>query len=646
MQELNEVYENLKHAVLANARISLPIQLRLLPEALHEVAVLTAHPNISSSTSITLPAAMDWSDDSSMFWKLLWSQTKLQSLQFSDRGVNGSKHTPPSPSNSFFQCVGTLTNLQFVSVAGLQLGVSCTARLLSVLTPSSLHHLNVSANNLGSCTQELLEALSCLTALQSLDMSHNPLQGSSSAPLGPSIAHMKALVSLNLSECEFDANSSSELGTHLSHCTNLRELKYSRNMSSVGLIKGLSNLSVEVLELGSCQGLESFLKCESLPFADLASHIAELTSLREFRLLDFRALCDDLMAFAEHITTLSRLETLHLTTYTINDVSAACIGIMISHCPELQTLHVHEVEISYPRHITSEGTTFFISHLLNATQLRHLNLVNIPLKEDGQGALFPRLETFSQLKTLNLRDTVGNYEAEGLQDISPYLSKLSSLQHLTLDRHSLFEDDRDSITAAVGRLVGLRSLRIALDAVEDRFENLRRDAAIQSLAPQLPKLVGLTSLDLGEWGGLRDTGATALVKHLGALTGLRNLNLSETMIGDFSMAVLAPTIAELTALECLNLSNNNFSCDGVNSLVSHITNVTSLRVLDLCDNINIKGRGAELLAHCIRVLRVFQYLRVSEELAKAEGLVSCPYVSLKVLCQVRHKDRDRQNLVD
>lgn len=77
LQELCELPRHQQEAVLGSSQLPLPLQVRLLPEAVHEAALHAAHPSIANTSYISPTYAWDCSEQSSSFWQVLGRQTQL-----------------------------------------------------------------------------------------------------------------------------------------------------------------------------------------------------------------------------------------------------------------------------------------------------------------------------------------------------------------------------------------------------------------------------------------------------------------------------------------------------------------------------------------------------------------------------------------
>ena len=107
----------------------------------------------------------------------------------------------------------------------------------------------------------------------------------------------------------------------------------------------------------------------------------------------------------------------------------------------------------------------------------------------------------------------------------------------------------------------------------------------KSLAPHLATLASLHELRVVR-NGIEGEGAKALAPHLATLTSLQKLDLNRNSIGDEGAKGLAPHIATLTSLQELLLGYNGIGDKGVKALARHLATLTSLKDLYL-DKSNI-----------------------------------------------------------
>jgi Leucine Rich repeat len=180
-------------------------------------------------------------------------------------------------------------------------------------------------------------------------------------------------------------------------------------------------------------------------------------------------------------------------------------------------------------------------------QLRHTKTIrSLELRETAvTGPGLEVLGELAHLESLVLLDR--DIGPEGLEHLAP-LSKLALLE--------LSGPIEDPSMKGLGKLVGLRTLRLSHPQIDDR------------IAPELATLVRLEWLDLGGTA-ITDEGLVALT----GLTQLKTLHLHHTRITNRGLAHLA----KLTALEELTLH----STDVVDEGVGHLAALGQLQTLRL-----------------------------------------------------------------
>lgn len=123
----------------------------------------------------------------------------------------------------------------------------------------------------------------------------------------------RSLRSLDLSHCELTADGSSLLGRHLSKCTQLTSLSILESICSEQCIRSLQSCSLEHLSVGAL--------CVAADLEGLAPHIAKLSDLQSLHALFLEDENATTVEFRDPVRTLSRLRTLHLTSYNLQCIS-------------------------------------------------------------------------------------------------------------------------------------------------------------------------------------------------------------------------------------------------------------------------------------------------------------------------------------
>lgn len=195
------------------------------------------------------------------------------------------------------------------------------------------------------------------------------------------------------------------------------------------------------------------------------------------------------------------------------------------------------------------------------------------------------------------------------QTLAPILSSMEPLAHLAARSVGLCAADVPALSAAVAHHAPhLRSLDIS--------DNPIGATGAAALAPVLSHLAHLTSLDISGCAITARRAPRALAPALGAMPGLRRLDLSRNNLSDMGVRVLCPVLWKLTSLEELRLAGNGLAHSPAD-LAAVVARMRVLRLLDVSNN-----RAAWLAAACL--VGAAARLPCLEELDLSRVRLPCP----------------------
>lgn len=626
MQELRDLPENLLYAVLASSQVPLLLQLHVLPEDLHQAALLAAFPSITATSSITVPFTWDTACYHSIFWDLLAQERHLKRFSCSL-----SKF--PQRSDALVECVAKFQGLVSLHLANLMLGNDLAVHLLSSLTcQGSLEHLDLSGNCLKfmfddeeQAAKDFTQALANLKALRSLNLSGNPLKDKFFVHLACYRSQFTGLQSLNVSSCIIHQLGVNALSRVVSSCTALRDFRATNMRGSVDLIQSLTNCpKLQHLQLPEI--VWSSKDHISIP-ANAALHagnrtgfpvaariIATLTGLQALQLPYKKLTARDFQAIADHMTSLTALRTLTAYTTGVTDAGTAALKAFVSHLPSFEEVHIMDDNSGTTEKWIHEACMRAKSYKTPASLLG-VHLSDLMLHYDGRSASAYRvLQCPMALKTLSVGDIVyGEGAALALAAQIGRIQSLQSLQHLHLNSLSLGDKAMQTLAGSIGRMRSLETL--------DLGKNPFTLPGMVAVASQLANLKCLRALHLSKcFIGVSE--AKALVEHFSCLSDLRTLELRYSL-HDEAAIVLAPALDELRALESLDLSHNNLTCRALEHLIVYVTRLQALQLLNLRFNC-IEERGFRVLERCVRALPSLRALLIEQS---EDSVNSIPEIS-------------------
>lgn len=610
-QGLCQLPSDLQQEVLAASQVPLLIQLYLLPAPLHSAALHATHPSIHSTSYISVPFGWGHSKHSSAFWKVLAQESSLKTLHcFPTARKRRKVQIPPPILDLFTATARRLTNLESLSISGLSLGGLSVSKLLSVMSPRNLQHLDISDNDIcrQAGAQSLMQPLAKLTALSSLNLAQNSLKDDGFHAIGDALSQLTLLQYLNLSCCDISELGSDDVSSHVSPCTSLKELRYSGNVASGRLMTFLCGLSaLECLHAGSSM-------------IHLAPYVGKLTQLQELNVECTQCSHDaQWYEISAQITKLTNLRVFHASVHQVSPQGIPALAKLLAALPDLEDVSFSDSE-TY-RHATA--SVELAQALSKASRLSHITLSNFGVGPDVAQAVTDSLQALPELRGVTLQDI--HTDLGDLEPLETLLQHMTHLQHLKLTDICCGQvglPDYPAPARQVGALTALQTLCLSgLTLYND---------SVRDLASQFSNLGCLKHLSLsGTY--LRESGARTIAQYLGSLTELETLILKRTSPEDAGVAAIAAALAKLTALKHLDLCENFLTCAGASSFTLFLTKLVNLQTLDVATN-QIRDLGGGGLADCIGLLPNLTAVYVQRNRIQFEEELEClPYVSCVML---------------
>ena len=189
-----------------------------------------------------------------------------------------------------------------------------------------------------------------------------------------------------------------------------------------------------------------------------------------------------------------------------------------------------------------------------SNSLQHLDLSDNTMGAEGVASLEPALKDLvNSLRHLKLGgNSMGD---EGAAVLAPVLRSLTNLQHLDLGENGMGWEGAAALAPAVKSLRSMLHLDLG-----GNFGCEEEAEGIAIMAPAIKALYSLQHLDVSNTGlGYAAGGAAVLAPALGALRNLKHLNLRSNDLGVVGIIALLTPALDLFSLRHLDLSENGLA---------------------------------------------------------------------------------------
>ncbi|KAI0217829.1 hypothetical protein LSAT2_030431 [Lamellibrachia satsuma] len=354
---------------------------------------------------------------------------------------------------------------------------------------------------------------------------------------------MTALQTLSLSGCQLSGAGTKALANALHHLPQLIDLRLDGNRlddpTTVQVLADnvLKMTTLQTLSLKGCKlsGAGAYTLAAAL------QHLPLLTKLK----LDSNTFDDSStgVALAGNVSKMTALETLGLNGCKLSGASTKALAIALHQLPQLRKARLDSNLFGDPS--TGQALVDAISKM---TALQELSLNGCKLSGTEVNTLAVALCHLPELIQLSL-DSNQFIDPTTGQDLANSLSKMTALQHLSLNGCKLSGAGAEAVAVALHQLPQLTKLK--LDS--NRFDN---PITIGSLAASVSKMTALQQLSLNgcQLSGAGTKALADALHHLPQLTQLMfdNNNLSDPTTGQ----TLVDSVSKMTSLRTLRYDEN------------------------------------------------------------------------------------------
>ncbi|CAG9325106.1 unnamed protein product [Blepharisma stoltei] len=217
---------------------------------------------------------------------------------------------------------------------------------------------------------------------------------------------------LNLDNCQLLEGSCEVIATSLIDMISLKELNLSRNR--------IGDKAADILSLS----------------------LSKLTKLEKLMLENIGIGTESVILISTSLLTLINLKELNLSQNRLGNQGARALANTFSYIPKLELLDIHNTEIG------AKGAAFIGFEIYKLTKLKVLNIGENKLFSSGISAIISSLPKSIQI--LNFEQT--GLDSHCLSESCEYLSRLSSLTDLYLDRNNISSEGSASIIRILSSL--------------------------------------------------------------------------------------------------------------------------------------------------------------------------------------------------
>ena len=465
---------------------------------------------------------------------------------------------------------------QITSLKVLDLGKSnihketCNELALAIDSNRHLENLSLQDNALCSSVTTVLQRLSKLSSLETLDLQGNQLNENTAELLASVISNNNVLKSLNLCNNSI-GKGALQIAKALRHITSLRLLNLGDNM----LIKEV------------CNELAYAIKC-NINIESLYLHDNKLQSFA--------------LVILQSLSTITTLRVLNMNNNQIGEKGGDALASVIKSNTGLKELYFSGNNL--------QRSVIKISKALQTiSTIESLDLSNNNLTNEVGIELAAAIQSNSFLKQLHLQN---NNLQSSIGFISQALDKLSTLKSLVLNNNQLTEKHGESLRSVIKNNASLETLflgnnNIGLGAMKivEALQNIKSLKMLDFSNINLPKelthqlataikssnyleLLAFTSNNL-------QASAIIILQSLSHITTLKVIHMNDNQIGEKGGEELASVIKSNTRLIELQFGSNHLQKSAIH-ISEALQTISYLESLDLSNNNLPEGIGRKLAA--------------------------------------------------
>ena len=407
--------------------------------------------------------------------------------------------------------------------------------IASILRHHQLIYLDMTSTYINDqCTKDLAGALSGLTSLQKLNLSHCKLHNESMLAICKALTRIKCLSHLNLSGNNITSESAKVLAKSIVINIDMQHIElYNCNLSEEGIIAILTSLkeNLNLIKLDLSANMINDEACK---------HVAAVVS-----------------------------SNISMTSLSLRECSLQHTELSIITDALANSLLFKEFDFSY--NTFSEENCNDIAHAIKLNKnVRYLNMSNCELKEEGMLPVSIALSETECLKFLNLSDN--QISDSAARHIAVALCKNAKLEFLSLSKCVISGEGFNSIVKSMTETQNLKHLDVSFIQITDQ--------AALCIATLIETNRQLEHLNFSHCG-LQENELIIIMKAVNKSEMIKYLNVSSNSITVGVANEIATFISKNSSLEHLYLSNCKFNEEGLLTIAKEIK---LLRTFDISLN--------------------------------------------------------------
>ena len=500
---------------------------------------------------------------------------------------------------------------------------------LVISNNSGLKGLYLGNNKLGNGVGKILAALSCISTLETLDLSRNDISAEMATELATVIERNPSLVDLRLNGNRLMSSGIITVAKSLSNISTLRKLNIGNNLitkeavAAIRLVltdnKGLEELHLGYNQLGlDMKNLITYFKGTTFSKAlMLSKHDDKLDVLVDNGLssipsdgscsLDKLSLANnDLRIYGATILQsfcmITTLTEMNLSGNFMPQEVAVDLAALIRNNHSLKVLDLSDNKLH------TNGAVTVLQSLIELSTLKVLNFANNKITHKAADAIASVIVHNVKMEKLLLQS---NFLGAGVKQIANALKNISSLKKLILNNNYIPESVAEDIAGAILSNDSLCVLEL--------MGNALKASGIVKISQALCNIKTVKLLNIAA-NKITEEATDAVSLAISSNSELEELNLCNNKLKVGALKVLA-ALKNLSTLKVLNLNNNDMSAEVSTELASVIASNSSLEDLGLSGNW-LTTNGIILIMKSLNEVMTLKRLSIQHNLITEEAVDS------------------------
>ena len=325
-------------------------------------------------------------------------------------------------------------------------------------------------------------------------------------------------------------------------------------------------------------------------------------SLSLLRRINLFGETSELVSLLNNLHHVPRLSELDLHGVGMGNQECQLLATALNYVDKLRLLRISSDPLG-------EGISELAKHLQSVPHLKSLHLDDTQMGEEEVTALAHSLQNVTKLSSLNLSK---NPLGHGISELAKHLHNVPLLKELQLSDTKMGEEEITAVAHSLQNVTQLSELGLSKNPLGHGISELAKhlhnvpllkelqlsdtkmgEEEITAVAHSLQNVTQLSELGLSK--NPLGHGISELAKHLHNVPLLKELQLSDTQMGEEEVTALARTLVYVPELKYLKLDKNPL-VRGVSELIDYVSSSSRLRGLSLWEVRLTKKEATELLA--------------------------------------------------